>query len=264
MTTEELEAIRARAEAATPGPWTHGGYPLKGIGGPEVLAAGDVHLLTMVCRPDDDTDATFIAHARQDVPALCDEVARLTSECHAMDEAITIACADRDAYAADLREAEAEIARLRATVARLDDSHRRICARLGHDIGSDDPHVAAEGAVAGLAMEADSLRAELAESLATIANERGEGEPPVEGWFRNDFDRGVISWTLYLDADMNPVDTPDGIVERWVLWAILTRATGKIEWNVDECEEGITVMRGESSSLRSAMRAAYAALKAVS
>ena len=30
--------------------------------------------------------------------------------------------------------------------------------------------------------EVERLRAELAEALATLANERGEGEPPEEGW----------------------------------------------------------------------------------
>jgi hypothetical protein len=80
VTSEELAAIRARVEAATPGPWHNAGYPLKGIDGPEVMAAGDAHLLTMVCRPSDNEDATFIAHARQDVPVLLDEVARLAAE----------------------------------------------------------------------------------------------------------------------------------------------------------------------------------------
>jgi len=107
----------------------------------------------------------------------------------------------------------------------------------------------------------DRLTDELEEARAELANERGEGEPPELGWRRNDFDRGVISWTLYLDERLRPLEIPNGVDERWVLWAILTRATGNIEWNVDECEEGMTVMRGEASSLRSAMRAASAATR---
>lgn len=121
--------------------------------------------------------------------------------------------------------------------------------------------IAATDDVDRLTGEVKRLNAELDEARAELANERGEGEPPELGWRRNDFDRGVISWTMYLDGNMNPVDDPDGVAEQFVLWAILTRATGNIEWNVDECEEGMTVMRGEASSLRSAMRAASAATR---
>ena len=212
MTTEELEAIRARAEAATPGPWTHGGYPLKGIGGPEVLAAGDVHLLTMVCRPDDDTDATFIAHARQDVPALCDEVARLTSECHAMDEAITIACADRGAVAADLRAAREEVER---------------------------------------------LRAELAEAQATLANERGEGSPPVPGFafIGNNGERSA--WSR-VDGPVGAYATREidnmGRV-RWS-WAVIEDRYGS-----DESPRFRDIARGYAPTAREAMRAAANAVR---
>lgn len=125
---------------------------------------------------------------------------------------------------------------------------------------SDDIDVISVGR-ADAVIEIDRLTAELEEARTELANERGEGDPPSPGWIRNDFDRGVISWTLYLDADLNPVDAPDGVTERWVLWAILTRANGNIEWSVDECDEGMTVMRGEASSLRSAMRAASAAIR---
>jgi hypothetical protein len=86
MTDDELEAIRARANAATPGPW-------------EVreLAKGETR--SAVCRVQDSsldvfpvqdigssimadtigTDEQFIAHAREDVPALVTEILRLRS-----------------------------------------------------------------------------------------------------------------------------------------------------------------------------------------
>lgn len=103
MTHDELQAIKARAEAATPGPWRQGYASMSctkdhgGLGhhpGPpqcvydkltwhesnECVSAanGDE-----ICGPDDygnaprENDCTFIAHARTDVPALVAEVERL-------------------------------------------------------------------------------------------------------------------------------------------------------------------------------------------
>lgn len=86
---DDLDAIEARADAATPGPWvlaqvrkdevmlTHGGYPDSGYGHWGYL------------RP---YDAAFIAASRTDVPALC--------------RALREARAERDAARAWRREAE--------------------------------------------------------------------------------------------------------------------------------------------------------------
>mgnify|MGYP003623371905 CR=1 FL=1 len=76
LTNERLQEMRARCEAATPGPW--------GIGwlGDErddftlsVLTTDRI----FVANVDDSkpSDAQFIAHAREDVSALLDEVTRL-------------------------------------------------------------------------------------------------------------------------------------------------------------------------------------------
>ena len=62
----DLEAIKARAEAATSGPWEY-----QGIG--EIVARG-ILLTTDLA---DDADAEFIAHARTDVPLLASEIERL-------------------------------------------------------------------------------------------------------------------------------------------------------------------------------------------
>lgn len=81
LTEERLFEIKARAKAATPGPWYH------------VLAA----IVGTTPRPDDDnttcicntewgnatnvqSNASFIAAAREDVPALLAEVERLREE----------------------------------------------------------------------------------------------------------------------------------------------------------------------------------------
>jgi hypothetical protein len=82
MTDEELAGVEARANAATTGPWE---WKVRDDSGPLAMHSGDVIVF------DDGTawgeygspmhnaaaDATFIAHARTDVPALVAEVRRL-------------------------------------------------------------------------------------------------------------------------------------------------------------------------------------------
>jgi hypothetical protein len=67
----DLEAIRRRADAATPGPWQRSLNILWG----KIL---DIEPEIAFCTTVNDTE--FIAHAREDVPALLDEVERLTGQ----------------------------------------------------------------------------------------------------------------------------------------------------------------------------------------
>lgn len=72
MTPEELEAIEARAAAATPGPWRQARY-----GGVET-ADGN----TLIFQAHDlaqfvEADEIFTAHARTDIPVLIAEIRRL-------------------------------------------------------------------------------------------------------------------------------------------------------------------------------------------
>lgn len=84
MTNDELQAIKARAEAATPGPWTTGAGKINGETRELVIAPNDDVIVAIAYggfgNPVDRTteDRTFIAHARTDVPALIAEVERLT------------------------------------------------------------------------------------------------------------------------------------------------------------------------------------------
>jgi hypothetical protein len=78
MSELDLDAIEARAAAATPAPWSRGGNADPG----EVIYGEGGTLISVgwegdggVIRPE--TDGEFIAHARQDVPALVAEVRRL-------------------------------------------------------------------------------------------------------------------------------------------------------------------------------------------
>lgn len=79
MTPDERAAIRARAEAATPGPWKADldegrsdfyGFPIKA----SVVTPGWTKY------GYSNADAAFIAAARTDVPALLDDNARLEAE----------------------------------------------------------------------------------------------------------------------------------------------------------------------------------------
>lgn len=115
MTPERRAEIRARARAATPGPWA---YELTGdkdntwniglvlgeddeqpLSGQIELEQGDV--IEAICEASLDgtpDDAAFIAHARTDVPDLLGEVDQLTARLGALDAALdraaTIAEAD--------------------------------------------------------------------------------------------------------------------------------------------------------------------------
>jgi len=116
MSELDLAAIRARADAATPGPWK--------LWGMSVLAdpVGDSNLDTAILVANTafrdangrlrTNDADFIAAARTDVPALLAEVERLTRIVNGY---------DRTPAEQRAAEAEAEVERLRAEVRRLRD-----------------------------------------------------------------------------------------------------------------------------------------------
>ncbi len=79
MTDEELGEIKARCLAATTGPWAsfiegrdHEGGSSFIMVGDEGSRADDIELTGAT-----EADQDFIAHARQDVPALVEEVERL-------------------------------------------------------------------------------------------------------------------------------------------------------------------------------------------
>jgi hypothetical protein len=65
MTEEQLKEIEERAARATPGPWDG----RIGVGGCDYIVKAETR-----------QDATFIASARTDIPALCAEVRRLQAE----------------------------------------------------------------------------------------------------------------------------------------------------------------------------------------
>lgn len=77
MTEQELAAIEKRANAATREPWSVSGtyVPTASLSAVSVYGMG---MEVAECQMD--TDGTFIAAARVDVPALIAEVRKLTAE----------------------------------------------------------------------------------------------------------------------------------------------------------------------------------------
>ena len=87
MSDLDLDAIRARADAATPGPWGFCIPHNRDWPNPDPIfgaTPGDEVAWTRR-----NADWNFIAHAREDIPALLDEVDRLRRACrtigHVMD-----------------------------------------------------------------------------------------------------------------------------------------------------------------------------------
>lgn len=79
MNTKYLEEIKAREQAATPGPWEYYDNGFDGlIVGPqrEHIAGGE----PAEGRLEDCPDVQFIVHARTDIPALLAKVERLKKE----------------------------------------------------------------------------------------------------------------------------------------------------------------------------------------
>lgn len=75
MTDDELNAIEQRANAATPGPWVDTDPRHIRHAEPNIYA-GDYEVADVYDNNGCD-DSSFIAHARQDIPALIAEIRRL-------------------------------------------------------------------------------------------------------------------------------------------------------------------------------------------
>lgn len=137
MTTERLAAIRARAEAATEGPWEacEGGEP--SIWSPSRIVIGNYtqrdEWESAAWEDGSPEDRAFIAAARTDVPDLLDHIETLTSEVErlrgALDaadrqiEARTGTTAGERLFRARAEEVEAERDDARAALDRVRAEH---------------------------------------------------------------------------------------------------------------------------------------------
>jgi hypothetical protein len=106
MTPAELDAIEARAKAATPGPWENSKtgrvYRVdRPLNGRDFYEDGDLQFLAQFTTPgklpfddgdfDDPLTADFIAHARDDVPALVAEVRALEAHIERLEKRLRFA-----------------------------------------------------------------------------------------------------------------------------------------------------------------------------
>ncbi len=76
LTNTEIDAIRKRAEEATEGPWwaSEGLYVVNNLTGDSYEWDAD-----FVAETERESDADFIAHAREDIPKLLAEIERISS-----------------------------------------------------------------------------------------------------------------------------------------------------------------------------------------
>lgn len=105
ITPEEIDAIRKRVEAATPGPWEHtNNYTVHARDG--LVCAGTHYPESEDEYDRDERNHSFIANARTDIPKLLAEVDRLNKL--------------SDELRHDVRMAESEVHRLRSKITELE------------------------------------------------------------------------------------------------------------------------------------------------
>lgn len=131
MDDARLDAIQARADSATKGPWEQGTGYFQNV---YVRVAGEGPcggLLITTCQ--ESHDAIFIAHAREDVPALVAEVRRLRAYADELHEERYLLRESEARLDADVRRLREENARLGIALNGRQDAHRRAaneCDRL--------------------------------------------------------------------------------------------------------------------------------------
>jgi len=96
-TKPDLDTIRKRADAATEGPWEIHDRYIRGDRGAYTVA--DFTVSAVLSDDEKTANATFIANARADIPALLDHIATLTAERDAArEDAIEEMCQRAEEY----------------------------------------------------------------------------------------------------------------------------------------------------------------------
>jgi hypothetical protein len=107
----KFEEIRQRADKATPGPW-YAGHDYREGGANQILYHSGLTVCFMSHDSSglvDEFDTEFIAHARQDIPTLLDEIARLEEQVDDLEHERK----DNDALLWKVAEQQKEIERLK-------------------------------------------------------------------------------------------------------------------------------------------------------
>jgi len=130
MNAEQLNAIKERAAKATTGPWY---YEVDG----DLFANGETVLTPFVTKHDipilkmKNDDATFLAHAREDVPALVAEVEQLQAEIERVDALYSEKYILTTHYKNQAYEQALEIERLRKALEYFADNENYLYASAG-------------------------------------------------------------------------------------------------------------------------------------
>jgi len=220
----DLDAITARAEAATPGEWGYEAFPHRvDIDGP----GGWANFWRGAERPEFLTDmepaefkqaradAEFIAHARTDIPALLAEVSRLRTQVRELEDALEDGQRLRDQLAeSDLgrRQMEEQDERNLAEIIQLGDQRQALidgrheCTEIGNMFGGynctcGEPWLDAMGGcqVAKRQRTAEGVVARITAELSYI-----ESDPP-----QTEFERGAQAAATLLRAVLAaPTNTP--------------------------------------------------------
>lgn len=94
----DLDAIRRRSDAATPGPWKAGTDAHPETFPWELEISKKYPCVELDNNAQGAADAAFIAAARDDVPALLAEVGRLRAEAARLDQDVLAVIDERDEY----------------------------------------------------------------------------------------------------------------------------------------------------------------------
>lgn len=121
MTAEHLAEIKARADAASEGPWSvritrNVDYDQEGNARPddEYAVLDREGVLVVDAEADDITDAVFIAAARQDIPDLLEALSESKAVIRTLKDARAGACIDIERLQARVAELEGGIVAMRA------------------------------------------------------------------------------------------------------------------------------------------------------
>lgn len=115
-TPADLDAIRARADAATPGPWESNANHVYMGGGCQARIAPTGEPAVIMGHWSNAADPVFVAAARTDVEALVREVERLRQELAEKRELVDYLTAELEREHAAVHQAQAELERLRTRV----------------------------------------------------------------------------------------------------------------------------------------------------
>lgn len=130
LTQQELDEIRGRCNAASPGPWIEGRFDLYYTYSTVPKDASGEYVCQSFATFDDLVrvrNGTFIAHARQDVPSLLDHIAARDADVAKIDKALVERRLSDNRYLGDLlRERDVTRSNIKRLVAQVDRQEKEI------------------------------------------------------------------------------------------------------------------------------------------